>query len=52
MKNALETAEDDSVTYQEYYWEYGQYAAEGDMKGYDGALVGLGDMGGEGEVDY
>ena len=47
MTNALATSEEDSVTYQEYYEEYGQYAAEGDMQGYDGALVGL--SGGQGE---
>jgi len=48
MTNALAPAEDDSMTYQESYGEYDQYEAEGDMQGYDGALVGLGDMGGEG----
>ena len=41
MTNALATFEGDSVTYQEYYGEFDQYAAEGDMQGYDGALVGL-----------
>ena len=44
MTNALATFEDDSVTYHEYYGEYDQDAAEGDVQGYDGLDDGLEDL--------
>ena len=47
MTNALATSEVDSVTHQEYYGEYDQYAAEEDMQGYDGDLSGLSEGHGE-----
>jgi len=41
MTHALAPAEDDSMAYQESYEEYDQYGGEG----YDGAMVGVGDIG-------
>jgi hypothetical protein len=46
MTHALAPAEDDSMAYQESYEEYDQYGGEGDLQGYDGAMLGVGDIGG------
>jgi len=48
LTNALATAEDDSMAYQESYGGYDQYNADEDGQGYDGALLGVANMGGEG----
>jgi len=45
ITNALATPDED---YQESYEEYDQYGAEGDAPGYDGAMVGVNNMGVEG----
>ena len=45
ITNALATPDED---YQESYEEYDQYGAEGDVPGYDGAMVGVNNMGVEG----